>query len=34
MFSLACRSERYTLPQLGFLSNPWLLGAISASALL
>ena len=33
-FSFACRSERYTLPQLGFLSNPWLLGAIGVSALL
>jgi Ca2+-transporting ATPase len=33
-FSFACRSERYTLPQLGFFSNPWLLGAIGISALL
>jgi Ca2+-transporting ATPase len=34
VFSFACRSERYTLPQLGFFSNPWLLGAIGVSALL
>jgi Ca2+-transporting ATPase len=33
-FSFGCRSERYTLPQLGFLSNPWLLGAIAISTLL
>src|SRR5687768_8983028 len=34
LFSLGCRSERYTLPQLGVLSNPWLFGAIAGSALL
>ena len=34
MFSFGCRSDRYTLPQLGFFSNPWLLGAIGVSALL
>ena len=33
-FSFACRSERYTLPQLGFFSNPWLLGALAVSAFL
>jgi Ca2+-transporting ATPase len=33
-FSFACRSHRYTLPQLGALTNPWLIGAIAASALL
>ena len=33
LFSFGCRSERYTLPQLGLLSNPWLLGAIAASVL-
>jgi Ca2+-transporting ATPase len=33
-FSFGCRSERYTLPQLGLFSNPWLLGAIALSALL
>ena len=32
MFSFGCRSFRYTLPQLGVLSNPWLLGAIAVSA--
>jgi P-type Ca2+ transporter type 2C len=34
IFSFACRSERYTLLQLGFLSNRWLLGAITVSAFL
>jgi len=34
MFSFGCRSERYTLPQLGAFSNPWLLGAIGSSAVL
>jgi len=33
LFSLGCRSERYTLPQLRVLSNPWLLGAIAVSVL-
>jgi Ca2+-transporting ATPase len=33
-FSFACRSHRYTLPQLGMFSNPWLIGAIAASAML
>ena len=33
-FSFACRSQRYTLPQLGAFSNPWLIGAIAASAAL
>jgi Ca2+-transporting ATPase len=33
-FSFGCRSHRYTLPQLGAFSNPWLIGAIAASALL
>ena len=27
-FSFACRSQRYTLPQLGLFSNPFLLAAI------
>jgi P-type Ca2+ transporter type 2C len=31
MFSFGCRSFRYTLPQLGAFSNPWLLGAIAVS---
>lgn len=34
VFAFACRSERYTLIQLGFLSNRWLVGAIAISALL
>jgi Ca2+-transporting ATPase len=33
-FAFACRSQRYTLPELGFLSNPYLLGAIAISALM
>ena len=34
LFAFACRSERYTLPQLGPLSNLWLVGAIAVSALM
>jgi Ca2+-transporting ATPase len=34
LFSFACRSSRYTLSQLGILSNPWLLVALAISALL
>jgi Ca2+-transporting ATPase len=33
-FSFGCRSFRYTLPQLGLFSNPWLLGAIALSTVL
>lgn len=33
-FSFACRSQRFTLPQLGLFSNLWLLGAIAVSGLL
>ena len=33
-FALGCRSDRYTLPRLGLLSNPWLLAAIAFSGLL
>jgi magnesium-transporting ATPase (P-type) len=33
-FSFACRSDRYTLPQLGLLTNPHLLAAILISSLL
>jgi Ca2+-transporting ATPase len=33
-FSFGCRSQRYTLPQLGAFTNPWLIGAIVISALL
>ena len=34
LFSFGCRSFRYTLPQLGVLSNPWLVAAIAVSAVL
>jgi len=34
LFAFACRSQRYTLPELGFLSNPYMLGAIVVSALM
>jgi Ca2+-transporting ATPase len=33
-FSFGCRSDRYTLPQLGLFSNPQLLGAIAISGIL
>jgi Ca2+-transporting ATPase len=33
-FSFACRSQNRTLPELGPFSNPYLFGAIAASALL
>ena len=33
-FSFACRSRTRTLPELGLFSNPYLVGAIAASALL
>jgi len=33
-YSLSCRSQRYTMPQLGLFSNPYLLGAILISALI
>jgi Ca2+-transporting ATPase len=33
-FSLGCRSQRYTMPELGFFSNPTLLGAVAVSFLL
>ncbi|MFO0917396.1 MAG: cation-translocating P-type ATPase [Planctomycetaceae bacterium] len=33
-FALGCRSRRYILPQLGFLSNPQLIGALIVSGLL
>jgi Ca2+-transporting ATPase len=33
LFSFGCRSFRYTLPQLGLLSNRWLLLAVAVSAL-
>jgi Ca2+-transporting ATPase len=34
LFSFSCRSSRYTLPELGVLTNPYLLGAILLSSLL
>ncbi|MGB9475511.1 MAG: cation-translocating P-type ATPase [Candidatus Udaeobacter sp.] len=33
-FSFACRSQRYTLPQLGVFTNPYLLAAIVLSGIL
>jgi Ca2+-transporting ATPase len=33
-FSFACRSQRYTLPELGVFSNPYLLAAIVLSGIL
>src|SRR5262249_26053141 len=33
-FSFACRSQRYSLAQLGLFSNPWLAGAVIFSGLL
>jgi P-type Ca2+ transporter type 2C len=32
-FSFACRSNRYTLPQLGVFANPYLFAAIAASGI-
>ena len=32
-YSLACRSQRFTMPELGFWTNPYLFGAIALSAL-
>jgi Ca2+-transporting ATPase len=33
-FSFACRSQRYTLPQLGVFTNPYLFAAIAISGIL
>ena len=33
-FTFGCRSHTRTMPELGFFSNPWLLGAVVCSALL
>jgi Ca2+-transporting ATPase len=33
-YAFSCRSQRYTLPQLGLFSNPYLFGAVAVSALL
>jgi len=32
--AIGCRSQRYTMPELGLFSNPWLFGAIAVSGLL
>jgi Ca2+-transporting ATPase len=34
MYAIGCRSHRFTMPQLGFTTNHWLLGAILVSGLL
>jgi Ca2+-transporting ATPase len=34
LFSFSCRSQRYTLPELGLFTNPPLLGAVGVSVLL
>src|SRR5262249_55949386 len=33
-FSIGCRSQRHTMPELGLFSNPYLFGAIAVSGLL
>jgi Ca2+-transporting ATPase len=33
-YAFGCRSHRYTLPELGLFSNPYLFGAVAVSALL
>jgi Ca2+-transporting ATPase len=33
-YAFGCRSHRYTLPELGLFSNPFLFGAVAVSALL
>jgi Ca2+-transporting ATPase len=33
-YALGCRSQRYTMPEIGFFSNPVLFGAIGVSLLL
>jgi Ca2+-transporting ATPase len=33
-YSLTCRSQRYTIAELGFFTNPMLLGAVAVSCLL
>jgi Ca2+-transporting ATPase len=33
-YAFSCRSQRYTMPQLGFFSNPYLFGAVAVSGLL
>ena len=34
LFAFSCRSERYTMPELGLFSNRWLIGAAGVSILL
>ena len=34
LFSFGCRSQRYTMPELGPFSNPWLTAAIAGSLFL
>jgi Ca2+-transporting ATPase len=34
LFSFGCRSQKYTMPQLGFFTNRWLIAAIAVSFLL
>jgi Ca2+-transporting ATPase len=34
LFAIGCRSDRVTAFELGFFTNPWLLGAIAVSMLL
>ncbi len=33
-FAIGCRSPRFTMPDLGLISNPYQLGAIAISGLL
>ncbi len=33
-FAFGCRSQSRTMPELGFFTNPWLFGAVIASAIL
>jgi Ca2+-transporting ATPase len=33
-YAFGCRSQRYTMPELGLFSNPYLFGAVAVSALL
>ncbi|MGE3821614.1 MAG: cation-translocating P-type ATPase, partial [Isosphaeraceae bacterium] len=33
-FAFGCRSQRYTLPQLGLFTNPWMFAAVATSGML
>lgn len=33
-FAVGCRSQRYTMPELGLFTNPYLIGAVAVSGLL